>query len=68
MATAKGFRRQAATCAALAAATDDEDSRQRYKRLQQMYLELAETEEPLADRAAGFTADNKSAPADHRVS
>jgi hypothetical protein len=68
MATARGFRRQAATCAALAAATYDEDGRQRYKRLEQMYLELAETEEPLADQASEFTGDNKTAPADHRVS
>jgi hypothetical protein len=68
MATAKGFRRQAATCAALAAATHDEEGRQRYKRLQQIYLELAEAEELLADRAGGFTGGTKSEPVDHRVS
>jgi hypothetical protein len=75
MATAKGFRRQAATCAALAAATDDEESRQRYKRLEQMYHELAGTEEALTeqagaftgDNAGGFAGDNKSEPVAHRV-
>jgi hypothetical protein len=45
MATAKRFRRQAATCAILAAQTHDEESRQRYLRLEQTYLQLADTEE-----------------------
>ena len=45
MATAKRFRRQAATCAILAAQTHDEDSRQRYRQLEQTYIQLAETEE-----------------------
>ena len=45
MVTAKGLRRQAARCAALAQQTHDDEGRQRYLRLEQMYLELAETEE-----------------------
>ena len=49
MVTAKRLRTQAARCAALAKQTHDEESRQRYLRLEQMYLELAETE----DRATG---------------
>ena len=53
---------------ALAAATDDQESRQRYKRLEQMYLELAGTEEALADQAGAFNGDNKSEPVAHRVS
>ena len=52
MATAKSLRRQAATCAALAKSTYDEESRQRYLRLEQIYLQLAEDEEPLVDQAA----------------
>jgi hypothetical protein len=68
MATAKLFRRQAATCAVLAAQTHDEEGRQRYERLLQIYLELAEAEESLVDRAGGFTGGTKSEPVDHRVS
>jgi hypothetical protein len=49
MVTAKRLRTQAARCAALASQTHDEEGRQRYLRLEQMYLELAETE----DRATG---------------
>ena len=45
MVIAKRLRGQAARCAALAQQTHDEDGRQRYLRLQQMYLHLAETEE-----------------------
>ena len=45
MVTAKRLRAQAARCAALAKQTHDEEGRQRYLRLEQMYLELAETEE-----------------------
>lgn len=43
--TAKRFKSQAATCAVLARQTHDEESRERYLRLEQMYLDLAETEE-----------------------
>jgi len=45
MVTAKRLRRQAARCAALAKQTHDEEGRHRYLRLEQMYLELAETED-----------------------
>ena len=45
MVTAKRLRGQAARCAALAKQTHDEEGRQRYLRLEQMYLELAETED-----------------------
>jgi hypothetical protein len=45
MALAKRFRRQAATCAALARQTHDDEGRERYLRLEQMYLQLVETEE-----------------------
>ena len=45
MVIAKRLRGQAARCAALAQQTHDEDGRQRYLRLEQMYLHLAETEE-----------------------
>lgn len=44
----KRFRRQAATCAALAERTQDDESRQRYLRLEQTYLHLAETKDELA--------------------
>ena len=63
----KRFRRQAATCAALAEQTQDEESRQRYLRLEQTYLHLAETNDELAgqlnalagerNEAQGMTAD-----------
>jgi len=49
MVTAKRLRTQAERCAALASQTHDEEGRQRYLRLEQMYLVLAETE----DRATG---------------
>ena len=45
MAIAKRLRRQAATCAALEKQIHDEEGRQRYLRLEPMYLELAESEE-----------------------
>jgi hypothetical protein len=67
MPTAKCFRRQAATCAALVAQTFDEESRQRYKRLEQMYLHLAETEEPAASQAETLPGDTKAEPAAYRT-
>lgn len=68
MATAKSLRRQAATCAALAAATHDEESRERYVRLEQLYLHLAESEEPMADETAAFVGDNSTGQPAHRAS
>ena len=38
--TAIHFRRQAAKCATLVKQTHDEECRQRYQRLEQMYLHL----------------------------
>jgi hypothetical protein len=45
MATAKNLKRQAERCGTLAQQTHDEEARQRYLRLEQMYLHLAETNE-----------------------
>ena len=53
MATAKNLRRQAAKCADLAKQTQDIESRERYLRLEQMYVHLAETEE----RTSGGTIE-----------
>jgi hypothetical protein len=43
--SANRLKKQAARCQALARQTHDEDGRQRYLRLEQMYLQLAEAEE-----------------------
>ena len=51
MMTAKCLRRQAATCADLAMQTDDDESRERYLRLQRLYLQLADSEDGPHDRA-----------------
>jgi hypothetical protein len=48
VATARYLRRQAATCASMAKQTRDEECRQRCLRLEQTYLQLAESEEQLA--------------------
>jgi hypothetical protein len=63
MVTAKRLRTQAARCAALAKQTHDEEGRQRYLRLEQMYLELAETEDREASpmRAVASQSDMKPA-------
>jgi hypothetical protein len=55
MATAsiKVLRRQAARCAALASQTQDDDSRQRYQRLEQMYLQFIAAEEQAQPNSAG---------------
>ena len=45
MAIANRLKKQAARCAALARQTHDDDARQRYLRLEQMYLQMAEAEE-----------------------
>ena len=59
MATAKLLRRQAAKCAALAKQTHDDEGRQRYLRLEQMYSQLAESEE----RIGGAASDANIKPA-----
>ena len=43
--SANRLKKQAARCQALAKQTHDEDGRQRYLRLEQMYLQLADAEE-----------------------
>ena len=58
MASAKRFRRQAETCAALAQQTEDDECRQRYLRLHRMYLDLIEAEE--ADEIPVGTAANQN--------
>jgi hypothetical protein len=42
MANSKTLQRQAERCAALAQQTRDDEARERYLRLEQMYLHLAE--------------------------
>lgn len=68
MATAKCLKRQAATCAALADATYDEESRERYLRLEQLYLALAEAEEPAEIQASALPGDTNTEAASHRLS
>jgi hypothetical protein len=63
MATAKLFRRQAATCAAMAEQTHDEECRQRCLWLEQTYLRLAEIEELPVDQMSGLARESeKTAP------
>ena len=62
MATAKFLRRQAASCATLARQTNDEDSRERCLRLEQTYLQLAETEEQGAARMSAITGEIEDKP------
>jgi hypothetical protein len=63
MATAKCLIRQAATCAALADATYDEESRERYLRLEQLYLALANADEPAEAHASPLpTAATEPSP------
>jgi hypothetical protein len=45
MVIAQRFRRQAARCAVLAKQTHDDEGRERYRRLEQTYLQMAESEE-----------------------
>ncbi|MDO9414286.1 MAG: hypothetical protein Q7T81_17075 [Pseudolabrys sp.] len=58
MTTVKCLKRQAATCASLANQTDDEESRERYLRLEQLYLTLAESEEPPAMQAGPYSSES----------
>jgi hypothetical protein len=60
--TAKRFRRQAALCATLAKQTHDEESRQRYLRLEQTYLHIAEAEDQLVGQMIAF-AGSETKPA-----
>ncbi|MGA2568692.1 MAG: hypothetical protein ABSF41_17920 [Pseudolabrys sp.] len=52
--TVKRFRSQAKRCAALAKQTHDEESRQRFMKLERTYLQLAETEEQLASQLSAL--------------
>ena len=63
MSTAIRFRRQAAKCATLVKQTHDEECRQRYQRLEQMYLHLAEEEEQPVGQISAFVAANETKPA-----
>jgi hypothetical protein len=58
MPTARRLRRQAATCAELAAVTHDEEGRERYLRLEQIYRQLADAEEPDGSEAGAYSSDN----------
>lgn len=66
MPAAKCLRRQAATCAAMARQTNDEDSRQRYIRLEQLYLQLADDEEAAAEQTNTFPIETLPDPIAHR--
>lgn len=57
MATEQFLRKQAATCAALARETHDDESRLRCLRLEQTYLDLAEIE-----RVSALTGENETKP------
>ena len=59
MATAKLFRRQAATCAAMAEQTHDEESRRRCLWLEQTYLRFAEIDELPADQMCAVAKENE---------
>ncbi len=63
MATAKRLRRQAATCATLARQAHDEEISQRYLRLQQIYLQLADTQDQIAGRMSEFSGASERQPA-----
>jgi hypothetical protein len=67
MPTATRLRRQAATCAELAAVTHDEEGRERYLRLEQIYLQLAESEEPEDGESSVYSGDNATEPAAYRA-
>ena len=67
MATAKCLRRQAATCANLAKETYDDESRERYMRLEQLYLQLADSEEDSTDPSAVYAGDPNPESPTHRA-
>jgi hypothetical protein len=57
MAMAKRLRNQAARCAALAKQTHDDEARQRYLRLEQTYLQMAQAEDQ-ADSSSSVGGKN----------
>ena len=62
MATAKRLRGQAAQCAALAKQTHDDEGRQRYLRLEQMYSQLAKSETARGVASDATSSRPRSAP------
>ena len=62
MTTAKFLRRQAASCAALAKQTNDEEARQRCLWLEQTFLQLAETKEQLVPQMYADTGQRDDKP------
>ena len=63
MVIAKRLRKQAARCAALAQQTHDDEARQRYRRLEQMYLQMADAEERADSPIHAAAAGNNIKPA-----
>ena len=57
------LRKQAARCAALAKQTHDDEARQRYLRLEQMYLQMAESEERADSPSRGVLGGSNLNPA-----
>jgi len=66
MSIAKRLQRQADTCAQLAAATYDAESRERYLRLEQLYRHMLahDADEP----ETPFAMDGSNEPVVHRLS
>lgn len=58
MASAKLLRRQAARCADIAKVTQDEESRERCKQLEQTYLHLADLEEHQVSGKNPFSSES----------
>ena len=65
MKIAKRLQRQADTCAQLAAATYDEESRERYLRLEQLYRHMLASDGESEARLAGTL---NAGPAERRLS
>jgi hypothetical protein len=62
--TVKRFRNRAERCAVLAKQTHDEESRQRFIKLEQTYLQLAESEEQLAGQLSALAGASEPKRAD----
>ena len=60
---ANRLRKQAVRCAALAKQTHDDEARQRYLRLEQMYLQMAEAEERADSAPRGVLGGGNLNPA-----
>ena len=60
---ANRLRKQAARCAALAKQTHDDEARQRYIRLEQMYLQMADAEESAGSPIHAAAGGNNFKPA-----